>query len=82
MSKILLIISAVKISNSNIKPVIFVVQVWKGFIARRRTRKEREDEMIFIRMVSSADSCIYLVVSLYILLSHCVSCYFLFLCLS
>ena len=28
-----------------------VSQVWKGFFQRRKTRKEREDEMIFIGMV-------------------------------
>ena len=29
-----------------------VQKVWKGFAQRRRTRKEREDEMMFIGMVS------------------------------
>lgn len=34
----------------------YPAQIWKGYSVRKRIKKEREDEMIFIRMVSNQGS--------------------------
>lgn len=34
--------------------VVFTIQVWRGYSQRKRTEKLREEEMIFLGMVSRA----------------------------